>query len=177
MAYNSGDSDTTISETPEVRRQKAEAIYDDIEKSPEFKIREKTRNDKDASKKKTPISDDSLARRTFEAGEYLFLEGEDGDEAYLLLSGQVNIIRKVGEAEIVVAQVGAGSIVGEMALIDAEPRMATARAVAETVVTIIPSKDLKVRLDRLEKTDPVMRRLVGMFVQRMRDARIISMDS
>ena len=177
MAYNSGDSDTTISETPEVRRQKAEAIYDDIEKSPEFKIREKTRNDKDASKKKTPISDDSLARRAFEAGEYLFLEGEDGDEAYLLLSGQVNIIRKVGEAEIVVAQVGAGSIVGEMALIDAEPRMATARAVAETVVTIIPSKDLKVRLDRLEKTDPVMRRLVGMFVQRMRDARIISMDS
>jgi hypothetical protein len=58
MAYNSGDSDTTISETPEVRRQKAEAIYDDIEKSPEFKIREKTRNDKNASKKKTPISDD-----------------------------------------------------------------------------------------------------------------------
>jgi CRP-like cAMP-binding protein len=64
-----------------------------------------------------------------------------------------------------------------MALIDAEPRMATARAVAETVVTIIPSKDLKVRLDRLEKIDPVMRPLVGMFVQRMRDARIISMDS
>ena len=93
------------------------------------------------------------------------------------MSGQVNILRNVGEENIVIAQVGPGSIIGEMALIDAEPRMASARTVTETVLSIIPSKDLKVRLDRLEKSDPVMRRLVGMFVQRMRDARIISVDS
>ena len=118
-----------------------------------------------------------MSRRECKLGEYIFHEGEEGDEAYLILSGQVNIIRNIGDEEIVIAQVGVGSIIGEMALIDEVPRMASARTASETVLTIIPSRELKARLDRLEETDPVMRRLVGMFVQRMREARIVSIDS
>jgi hypothetical protein len=177
MAYKSGDTNTTISKTPEVRRQAAEEKYDKTEASAEFKTRDAERT-KDVEKKPPPPkTDDTLNRKELKHGDVIFNEGEEGDEAYLVLSGQVNIIRKIGDENIVIAQVGAGSIIGEMALIDSEPRMASARAVSDTVLTIIPAKDLQVRLDRLEKTDPVMRRLVGMFVQRMRDARIVSVDS
>jgi CRP-like cAMP-binding protein len=77
----------------------------------------------------------------------------------------------------VIAHVGQGAIIGEMALIDSEPRMATARAASKTSVTVIPSKELEIRMERLAKFDPVPRRLVGMMVQRMRDAKFTSADS
>jgi hypothetical protein len=177
MAYQSGDTDTTISKTPEERRKEAEENYDKTETSPEFKTREAERADDEKEKPHPPKTDNNLSRLELKHGDFVFHEGDEGDEAYLILSGNVNIVRKIGDENIVIAQVGPGSIIGEMALIDSEPRMASARVVANSVLTIIPAKDLQIRLDNLEKTDPVMRRLVGMFVQRMRDARIVSIDS
>jgi hypothetical protein len=55
--------------------------------------------------------------------------------------------------------------------------MASARADAKTEVTVIPLADMQKRLERLGKADPVMRHLVGMLVQRMRDYRVISVES
>jgi hypothetical protein len=123
------------------------------------------------------VSDQPLARGEYDEGDVIFSEGEPGDAAYLILTGTVDIIKKAGDAHVVIAQVGQGAIIGEMALIDAEPRMATARAAAKTAVTVIPSKELKIRLERLQKFDPVLRRLVGMMVQRMRDAKFTAADS
>jgi len=123
------------------------------------------------------VSDQPLARGEYGEGDVIFSEGEPGDAAYLILTGTVDIIKKPGDAYVVIAQVGQGAIIGEMALIDSEPRMATARAATKTAVTVIPSKELEIRLKRLQKFDPVLRRLVGMMVQRMRDASFSSADS
>ncbi len=107
------------------------------------------------------------------AGEYIFHEGEAGSEAYLIKSGQVEISRKSGDRDIVIARAGPGSIIGEMALIDSKPRMASVKTLKKTVLAVIPKKDLKDRLDRLEEFDPVLRFLMDMFVKRMRDHPII----
>ena len=123
------------------------------------------------------VSDAPLARNEYEEGDIIFSEGEPGDAAYLILTGTVDIIKKAGDAHVVIAQVGQGAIIGEMALIDSEPRMATARAAAKTAVTVIPAKELEIRLARLAKFDPVLRRMVGMMVQRMRDAKFTAADS
>lgn len=117
------------------------------------------------------------AKRTFAAGETLFSEGEAGDFAFLIVSGAVDILKRAGDRDIVIGQVGPGNIIGEMALIDSQPRMASARATVETAVNVIPREAIKARLDRLEKFDPVLRRLMGTFVDRMRDLRYISSDS
>ncbi len=117
------------------------------------------------------------AKRTFAAGEILFSEGEAGDIAYLIVSGSVDILKRAGERDIVIGQVGPGDIIGEMALIDSQPRMASARTTVETIVNVIPREAIKARLDKLEKFDPVLRRLMGTFVDRMRDFRYISADS
>ena len=168
VTYKTGDTPTTISPTPEAVVAKAESAKPAQPAKPKKP---------EAEKPETENGEEAMMRREFSAGEFIFKEGEDGDEAYLILTGQVNIIRRAGDEDIVIAQVGQGSIIGEMALIDSMPRMAAARTATDTVVTVIPSAELKTRLDRLEKFDPVMRRLVGMFVQRMRDSRIISIDS
>ena len=127
-----------------------------------------------AASAKAPVEE---TRRTFVPGEVIFGEGEAGEMAYLIVSGSVEILKWAGDRDIVIGQAGPGAIIGEMALIDSQPRMATARASSDTTVNTIPREAIKARLDKLEKFDPVLRRLMGMFVDRMRDFRFISADS
>ena len=71
---------------------------------------------------------DGLERfaRDFPAGTVLFEEGQPGQDMYVVLSGQVEIRRKVGETEHVLAVLVAGDFFGEMAILNARPRSATA---------------------------------------------------
>jgi len=57
-------------------------------------------------------------------GDVLFAEGEPGDVMYAVVDGEVELTHR-GR---VVEEVTAGGILGEMALIDTEPRSATATA-------------------------------------------------
>jgi len=68
----------------------------------------------------------------FRAGETIFREGEPGDSMYVVLEGAVDV--KVGDEKFIVA--GPGEILGEMALIDASARSAT--AVARNNCKLVP---------------------------------------
>jgi CRP/FNR family cyclic AMP-dependent transcriptional regulator len=61
----------------------------------------------------------------FAADEVLFREGEMGDEVFVLLSGDVSILRRDGNVDRVVAVEGPGSVIGELAVLDPAPRNAT----------------------------------------------------
>jgi CRP-like cAMP-binding protein len=61
-----------------------------------------------------------------------------------------------------------GEIIGEMSLIDNARRMASARALSDTELAIISRDSLQNRLDRLEKSDRVLRRLIAVLVSRIR---------
>ena len=56
----------------------------------------------------------------------LFEEGQPGDYMYVITRGEVEIRRKVGETERVLAVLPAGEFFGEMAILNARPRSATA---------------------------------------------------
>ena len=58
------------------------------------------------------------------AGEYIFRTGEAAKVMYLIIEGEVDLLL----GETVVETAGQGSFIGEMALIDDEPRSASARA-------------------------------------------------
>ena len=62
--------------------------------------------------------------QSVEAGATIFTEGDDGDNMFIVRSGEVEI-RRDGK---VVATIGPRGIFGEMALIDGSPRSAGARA-------------------------------------------------
>jgi CRP-like cAMP-binding protein len=57
----------------------------------------------------------------FDAGDYVFKAGDQGDAMYVVLDGQVDIMR----GSTILETAGPGSIFGELALIDDEPRSAT----------------------------------------------------
>lgn len=66
------------------------------------------------------------------AGHVIFNEGDEGDTGYVILKGNVNVVRRNDEGEdIVIATLGLGEVFGELALIDGEPR--SAGAVSATV--------------------------------------------
>jgi CRP-like cAMP-binding protein len=66
---------------------------------------------------------------TAPAGTLIMAEGEHTNALYLIESGAVTIFRKIGEEgeERLLATLPAGSTLGEMALLDGEPRSASAR--------------------------------------------------
>jgi CRP/FNR family cyclic AMP-dependent transcriptional regulator len=73
-----------------------------------------------------------------------------------------------GKDEVVLATLKRGDIIGEMALIDNQPRMASARAVGDTQLTVMMRDDLDQRLAKLSESDKVLRRLIDVFVDRLR---------
>jgi len=77
------------------------------------------------------------AERTLAPNEELFHEGDQSREIYLVNSGEIAIIKGEGGEQIELARIGTGAVVGEMAMIDRQPRSATIKATQKTVVTII----------------------------------------
>jgi CRP-like cAMP-binding protein len=95
-----------------------------------------------------PRTGDALARfvREFEPGELLFREGEPGSEMYVIQSGRVRITKVVANGERVLATLGPGEFLGEMAILNAKPRTATA-----TVTEDAPARLLVIDARRFEQ--------------------------
>jgi len=87
----------------------------------------------------------------------------------MIKSGEVEISIQAGGKDMPIATVGHGEIIGEMALIDNQPRMASAKAVTDTALTVLPQESFKLRLDRLADSDRVLHHLLEVFVTRLRD--------
>ena len=70
----------------------------------------------------------SCERVSLKPGEFLFLEGEDGDAMFMILSGELSIEKQ----NSVIAKRGKGDHLGEMALIESGPRSASAKAITQS---------------------------------------------
>lgn len=91
------------------------------------------------------------------AGDVLFYEGEGSEDAYVIVSGLIEITRRVGNAEVLLAVCTPGEIIGEMALIEHMPRSATARALKPSEVRVLPREDFELLL---QGSDPAIRQLL-----------------
>jgi len=78
------------------------------------------------------LTGNNIEGRSLKAGSVIFREGDEAKELFVIKSGQVRI--QIGNRTI--TELGQDSIFGEMALIDSEPRSAT--AVAATDVELVP---------------------------------------
>ena len=67
----------------------------------------------------------------YAASQVIFEEGSVGRELFVVLAGSVNIIKATGNRPTVIATLGKGEFFGEMAVIDASPRSATAVAATD----------------------------------------------
>lgn len=108
---------------------------------------------------------ENLERRHFACGEIIFKKGDEGDSAFLVESGQVEICDP--DSGDILASFGQGELIGEIALIDQHPRTATAKALQASVL-------IEVRRDLVEQllvdTDPIIRHLLMVVLRRFRNS-------
>ena len=85
--------------------------------------------------------------REYLAGEVIFDAGEEGQALYVVLSGRVLICRQ-GEPETGrIAEIPAGALFGELALLDGVRRTAQTRALENTTVIALSRADFTSLLD------------------------------
>jgi CRP/FNR family cyclic AMP-dependent transcriptional regulator len=85
----------------------------------------------------------SAGARKLDKGHYLFRENDPSDAMYVIKSGKIAIVKSKGSSEIVLAELGPGQMLGEMAFFDDKPRSASAKAVVEAEVIALPFKALR----------------------------------
>ncbi len=103
-------------------------------------------------------------RIQFAPGQSLMRQGEMGDTAYLILSGEADIQVDAGDGPVKVAQVGRNSFVGEMAILRDQPRTATVTAVT-ALETLKVSKESFFQL--IEDSPKIAIELMRILVKRL----------
>jgi len=83
-------------------------------------------------------------RLTFQSGDILCKQGDMGDAAYVIISGQADVVIDTPSGPITVASMAKNDIVGEIAILINIPRTATIRAASE-MTTLRITKDLFLR--------------------------------
>lgn len=106
-------------------------------------------------------------QRNFKAGDIVMRQGEPGTCAYVIEKGRVEIL--IEKANGLIQRVGSrgpGTIIGEMALVDNEPRVATVKVLEDCTMLEITREDFN---RRLTGTDPVMHAIMQVILTRYRD--------
>lgn len=92
---------------------------------------------------------DLFEKRQFPAGEMIFREGDSGSEVYIVEVGRVRIWRGSNMEDNTLGFVEKKGIFGEMALINSNPRMASATADVDTICSIIPKDEFMKRFSEV----------------------------
>ena len=87
------------------------------------------------------VVDGLLHERRYLAGEVVFDEGEEGQALYVVLEGRVLICRQGDPVNGRLAEIPAGSLFGELALLDGVPRTAQARALDNCTIAALSRAD------------------------------------
>lgn len=97
------------------------------------------------------------------SGEVLTRQGEQGAVAYIIVSGEAEVIRD----ERILARLGPGDVVGELCLLDGGPRAATVRTTAPTQVLALAAEDFQSLLGELPE---LSLQVLGVLASRLRRA-------
>lgn len=74
---------------------------------------------------------------TFNSGKTLATQGESGDRAFIILEGEIEVILSDEGRERLLGRRGQGHILGEMALLEDEPRAATLRTISDVKALVL----------------------------------------
>lgn len=107
----------------------------------------------------------AFQRRSYQAGEPVFRQGDPGDSLYVVEAGRVRIWTGDPAHPTLLGAVDEGGVFGEMAIFDRQPRMANASAETDCVLMRMPATVLR---ESLYGADPLLHQLVQILVDNIR---------
>jgi EAL domain-containing protein (putative c-di-GMP-specific phosphodiesterase class I) len=108
---------------------------------------------------------DALPRQIFPAGAQIFAKGDAGNFAYVIETGNVEMTTSRNGRKVVLARFRDGDLLGESALVDDEPRAATAVAVEATQVVVLDKRTLR---EQVANSDETVQLLLRLTLERLR---------
>lgn len=106
-------------------------------------------------------------KKSYKAGEVIMYQGSDGHSAFIIEEGRVSITVLQPDGSLLeVGTRGAGSIIGEMSIVDNAPRTATVTALEDCKMLEISKDDYT---SRLKASDPVIQMITQVILTRYRD--------
>jgi CRP-like cAMP-binding protein len=105
-----------------------------------------------------------------EPNQTIIREGDVGDHMLLIVRGEVDILKRGLQREQQhMTSVGAGTTIGEMSMIDGEPRFATCRTTQSTTFGVLTRDNMaKIILERPHLGSKILVKLVTMLSARLR---------
>jgi CRP-like cAMP-binding protein len=86
--------------------------------------------------------------RSYDTGEEIVVEGSTGLGLFVITGGRVEVTRGTGDEKVVFAELGSGDLLGEMSLVDDQPRSATVRTLEPTTCLLITRGSFQSLVDR-----------------------------
>ncbi|MGD0169984.1 MAG: cyclic nucleotide-binding domain-containing protein [Smithella sp.] len=106
---------------------------------------------RDLDKKELETIQKHIFEQNVKKDSILFVEDMPGEFLYIILSGRVDIVKEtIDKEKIVLASMGANEIIGEMSLIDSQPRSATGVTSENSVLLVIKKQNF----DEMLQSDP-----------------------
>jgi CRP-like cAMP-binding protein len=104
--------------------------------------------------------------RVYEDGEIVVRQGDVGDCLFVIQEGRVEVVVERGGKETILRELGAGDMVGEMAIFDRIVRSATVRAKGQARLLTVDKKNF---LRRVNEDPSIAFRIVEIMSRRVRD--------
>ncbi len=79
----------------------------------------------------------------FEKGDVIFNEQDEKEEMYLIDSGEIKIVKTIGDVDVNIAYLSAGDFFGEMTLITGSRRVASAIAFTDCNLHVMDKEAFK----------------------------------
>lgn len=105
--------------------------------------------------------------KTYPAGGVIFREGDVGAEMFIIQSGQIKITKKTANEEKTLVILSEGDFFGEMAVIDREPRSASAIAITETKCIVLNHEVFE---STMQNNTHIVKKILRNMSSRLRDA-------
>lgn len=116
------------------------------------------------------MDNSTLNKQDIKAGDIIMRQGEIGEKAFIIEEGKVEILVEKGPGLIHrVGTRGPGSLIGEMSIVDDEPRVATIKAMTDCKLLEISRQDFH---RRLQNSDPVIQTFMQVILTRFRDTLV-----
>lgn len=91
------------------------------------------------------------ANKMLKAGQVVFKAGDPADGMYLVRKGELVVFLEQNGTEVILAKIGEGGMIGEMALFDRQPRSASVKASVDTEITLISLDDFGKLMKQIPK--------------------------